>query len=177
MENEVSKVKTIAGELNRIRLEFGFSRSDFALLFHVSPYCIDAWLKRKSKPKPSNIMPVINFINEMKVIHKTIGLFVFPDKAIKTSMPARIQAITNRYCQNNRLEMIAYKSTGEDALYNAESIYNYFTAERLQSNLITDFMFYSKANDLSNIKKKELKDAGVQIIHSIINNRVIIEKL
>jgi hypothetical protein len=177
MENEQSTVKTIAGELNRIRREFGFSRNDFALMFHVTPYCIDAWLKRKSKPKPSNIMPVVNFISEMRVIHKAIGLFVFPDKAVKTAIPARTQEITNRYCQNNRLEMLSYKSVGVDALNNAESIYGYFNVEYLQANIITDFLFYSKTNELSTIKKKELKDAGVQVLHSIINNKVSIEKI
>jgi hypothetical protein len=85
--------------------------------------------------------------------------------------------IMKRYCSNNRLEVVSYKTTTYDAIYNSESIYDFFKSNYIKENLITDFVVYSKSYFLHDIKRKELKDAGVQILHNIVNKTVNIEKL
>ena len=177
MENVTKTFLTIVSELERIRKELGYSRNDFAIAFNVSPFTVDAWFKRNVEPSAHNTFQIVKFLKEIRQTQRSVGLYVLPDRALKNSTPIRLKTITNSYCNSNRLEMVAYKFVDANNLYNAESIFDYFTTDYLKSNLITDLVYYSKSISLANIKKKELKDAGIRVLHNIVNNRVNIEKL
>lgn len=177
MENKFVKVTPLTSELNRIRNQFGFTRSEFSMMFNVTPYCIDSWCKRNGKPNGNHALQISNFLYDMSQTQKAIGLLVVNNRGFKKSEPLRTQMLIKRYCENNRLNLLTYKIISKDNLFNLESISDIIDTAYIKDNAVTDFVVFSKTAFLSDVLLNELKNAGIKLIHNLGNWSYTLDKI
>lgn len=167
MEQDDLSNNPLLRDLHKLRTDLKMTRKDFALLLDVSDGTVKKWLTRSFKPNATNAMRILEFIGDSKKIHNAIGIVVLNSNNLSNCEALKTRLIINGYARSNHLRLVVTKTFTADEYKDLNKVADFIDIASIQNDSVTDLVFLSKKQRLSNSIVTELKTYGVRVFHDV----------